>query len=191
MAMAAQSSYKVNLAKIEGEGDFPCPKCGTMISPDDETEDVYTVVDIIVGDDENVETMLIKCNKCGSLIKLSGFEALPEEENPRIAVSEPLPESKPGYSTPHTVSLDGHEIGKITVEFAQAEDVEGFKKAKTLHVGDAFKCSLTVTVGRASVKDEDFQELLKALRRKFKGLKEGDIFVTEIKDGRKNIVGRF
>lgn len=186
-----QSIYKVNLAKIEGEGDFPCPKCGTVMSPDDETESVYAVVDTIIGDDENVECMVILCNKCNSLIRLSGFEALPEEENPRIAISEPLPESKLNYSMHHTVSLDGQNIGNITVEFAQEGDVEGFKKLKSLHIGDAFKCAFTITIDRTNIKDEDFQEIMKALRRKFKGLREGDIFVTEIREGRKNLVGRF
>lgn len=186
-----QSMYKVNLAKIQGEGEFPCPKCETMISPDDETEGVYTIVDIILGDDENVDNMIIRCNNCKSLIRLSGFDALPEEENPRITISEPLPESKINYSTNHTISLDGKNIGNITVDFAQAGDVEGFKKVKKLHVGEAFKCALTITIDKTSITSEDFQEIIKNLKRKFKGLKEDDIFVTEIKDGRKNIVGRF
>jgi hypothetical protein len=186
-----QSAYKVNIAKLEGEGEFPCPKCGTMISPDDESETVYNVVDIVMKDEENIETMLIRCNKCNSLIKLSGFESLPEEENTRITVSEPLPESKAGYSTHHKVLLDGKELGNITVEFAQAADIEGFKKVKTLHVGDAFKGAFALNAEKSSIPDEDFQELIKALRKKFKGLKEGDIFVSEIKGGRKNIVGRF
>ena len=34
----------IDLTKIEGDGDFPCPTCGVTISPEDETEKVYTVI---------------------------------------------------------------------------------------------------------------------------------------------------
>jgi len=27
--------YKVDLARLEGSGDFPCPKCGAKLSPED------------------------------------------------------------------------------------------------------------------------------------------------------------
>jgi predicted RNA-binding Zn-ribbon protein involved in translation (DUF1610 family) len=43
-AKKSQQIYKVDLTKIEGNGDFPCPKCGAIISPDDESEEVYTIV---------------------------------------------------------------------------------------------------------------------------------------------------
>ena len=29
-------AYTINLVALEGDGAFPCPKCGTMISPEDE-----------------------------------------------------------------------------------------------------------------------------------------------------------
>jgi len=35
--------YAIDLTKIQGSGEFRCPKCGIKISPDDETEDVYTI----------------------------------------------------------------------------------------------------------------------------------------------------
>ena len=65
--------YKVNLSQVEGEGSFPCPKCGTMISPDDESEEVYKIVDTKVVNDELVE-VVISCNTCGTTIKLTGFQ---------------------------------------------------------------------------------------------------------------------
>jgi predicted RNA-binding Zn-ribbon protein involved in translation (DUF1610 family) len=37
-------SYKIDLTKIDGDGAFPCPKCGTMISPDDESEEIYKII---------------------------------------------------------------------------------------------------------------------------------------------------
>jgi len=65
--------YTINLAQIEGEGSFPCPKCETMISPDDESEEVYKIVETKVINDELVE-LVITCGTCGTTIKLTGFE---------------------------------------------------------------------------------------------------------------------
>ncbi|TRO48296.1 hypothetical protein E2P60_01250 [Candidatus Bathyarchaeota archaeon] len=66
--------YTVNLAEIEGDGSFPCPKCATVISPEDETEEVYKIVDTKIVNDELVE-LVITCGTCGSSIKLTGFQA--------------------------------------------------------------------------------------------------------------------
>jgi len=64
--------YKMNLTELQGEGDFPCPCCGTIISPEDETEDVYMILDTKVSGD-NLEELEIQCNKCNSKIRLVGF----------------------------------------------------------------------------------------------------------------------
>jgi predicted RNA-binding Zn-ribbon protein involved in translation (DUF1610 family) len=66
---------ELDLTKIDGNGDFPCPKCGVIISPEDETEDVYTIVEETVRNDA-LEEMLIQCNKCRSRIRLTGFAVL-------------------------------------------------------------------------------------------------------------------
>lgn len=68
--------YKIDLNKIEGEGDFPCPNCGTMISPEDETESVYTILETKMKNEE-LEELTIQCNKCGSKIHLVGFLSSP------------------------------------------------------------------------------------------------------------------
>ena len=65
--------YTINLVAIEGEGSFPCPKCGTTISPDDESEINYRIVDTKVVDDELAE-LVVACGKCGSIIKITGFQ---------------------------------------------------------------------------------------------------------------------
>jgi len=70
-------NYTIDLTKIDGDGAFPCPKCGTVISPDDETEETYQIVETRVKDDELAELVLM-CNKCGSTIKLVGFMSQPE-----------------------------------------------------------------------------------------------------------------
>jgi predicted RNA-binding Zn-ribbon protein involved in translation (DUF1610 family) len=70
--------YTIDLTKIDGDGAFPCPRCGTMISPDDESEEVYQIVETKVKNDELAE-LILTCSKCGSTIKLVGF--LPQPEN--------------------------------------------------------------------------------------------------------------
>jgi hypothetical protein len=66
--------YTVDLTEIEGDGSFPCPKCATVISPEDESEEVYKIVDTKIVNDELVE-LVIMCGNCGSNIKLTGFQA--------------------------------------------------------------------------------------------------------------------
>ncbi len=70
--MKRPAVYNVDLTKIEGEGDFPCPKCGATISPEDETESVYTILETKMKN-ESLEELIIQCNRCGSEIRLVGF----------------------------------------------------------------------------------------------------------------------
>jgi predicted RNA-binding Zn-ribbon protein involved in translation (DUF1610 family) len=65
--------YTIDLTQIEGDGSFPCPKCGTVISPEDETEEVYKIVDTKIVNDELVQ-LVIMCGNCRSNIKLTGFQ---------------------------------------------------------------------------------------------------------------------
>ena len=64
--------YMVDLRKIDGGGAFPCPKCGTVISPD-AGEGTWEIVESKVKNDELSE-LIINCNKCGVIIKLVGFQ---------------------------------------------------------------------------------------------------------------------
>jgi len=64
--------FTIDLSKIEGKGDFPCPNCGVSISPEDTTDNVYTIVETKVHD-TSLEELVIQCNKCGSKIRLTGF----------------------------------------------------------------------------------------------------------------------
>ncbi len=70
--------YTIDLTKIDGDGAFPCPKCGTLISPDDESEETYQIVETVVKNDELAE-LVLSCKKCGTKIKLVGF--LGQREN--------------------------------------------------------------------------------------------------------------
>jgi ribosomal protein S27AE len=70
-----ESAYTINLAAIEGDGSFQCPKCGMSISPEDETEENYKILDTKVVDNELAE-LKISCGKCRSTIRLTGFQGL-------------------------------------------------------------------------------------------------------------------
>jgi uncharacterized C2H2 Zn-finger protein len=70
--MAPPLVYQVDLTKLDGEGDFPCPGCGIVISPEDETEDIYTIVSTKVKGDD-LEELVIECNRCKCKIRLVGF----------------------------------------------------------------------------------------------------------------------
>jgi hypothetical protein len=64
--------HKIDLLELEGNGDFLCPFCGATISPDDETEDVYSVMETKVRN-ARLENVLIQCNNCSNKILLTGF----------------------------------------------------------------------------------------------------------------------
>jgi uncharacterized protein with PIN domain len=65
-------AYTVDLTKTRGNGQFECPKCRVLISPDDKTEDVYTILEAVMKDDR-LEKIILRCNKCKSRIHLIGF----------------------------------------------------------------------------------------------------------------------
>lgn len=69
--------YTVDLSKIEGYGEFPCPKCRVVISPEDLTEEKYSIIEPKVNGTELEEVHLV-CNCCGSHIWLTGFSLLEE-----------------------------------------------------------------------------------------------------------------
>ena len=66
--------HLIDLTKIDGDGSFQCPKCRTLISPEDESEETYKIINTTVINDQLVE-LLVSCTNCGSTIKLTGFEA--------------------------------------------------------------------------------------------------------------------
>jgi predicted RNA-binding Zn-ribbon protein involved in translation (DUF1610 family) len=70
-----QASVHLYLTKIDGNGDFSCPKCGITISPDDSSEEKYSVLETKVNR-KGLEEVVILCNNCGSHIHLTGFSLL-------------------------------------------------------------------------------------------------------------------
>jgi hypothetical protein len=64
--------YVLDLTKIDGSGDFSCPGCGAAISPNDRTEDAYSILDTKVKNNSLTE-LVIRCNSCSSCLSLTGF----------------------------------------------------------------------------------------------------------------------
>lgn len=70
--MKQSQLYRVDLTKIDGNGDFSCPSCGVVISPDDETEDVYVILETKLKGN-TLQELVIQCNRCKNKILLTGF----------------------------------------------------------------------------------------------------------------------
>ena len=77
-AVKKSVNYTIDLTKIDGDGAFPCPKCGTLISPDDESDDTYAIVETKVKGDA-LEELVVMCKKCRTAIRLVGFLSQPKE----------------------------------------------------------------------------------------------------------------
>ena len=75
--MEQRHAYKLDLTKIGGNGDFSCPKCGSIITPDETTEKTYIIIEPKVNS-HGLEELIICCNKCKSHIHLTGFSLLEE-----------------------------------------------------------------------------------------------------------------
>jgi hypothetical protein len=73
--MEKRKALVIDLSKLKGSGEFKCPKCGTVISPDDQSEEVYTILEPIVKED-HLEKIILQCNTCESKISLVGFHTL-------------------------------------------------------------------------------------------------------------------
>ncbi len=71
-------AYKISLALASKDGSFLCPHCGTKISPDDETDAAYSILETVV-DRFDLEEVVICCNRCHNTLHLTGF---PKEQEP-------------------------------------------------------------------------------------------------------------
>ena len=186
-----KKTFRVDITKMRGGADIQCPRCKNLISPDDQSEEAYSIVDTIMGEEDELIRVVIRCKKCDSIISLEGFESLSGNEETKIQISDAHVESEPSYRSHHTISREGKHLGQLIVEYAQKEDVKAFKRIRKLRTGEAFKATITVEdVEGGGLERKDVQEITKAVRRRFKGLRERDIYVVEIKNGRKNFIGR-
>jgi predicted RNA-binding Zn-ribbon protein involved in translation (DUF1610 family) len=62
----------MELDEINRNGSLPCPGCGVHISPDDQTEEVYTLLDVNMNG-VSLEEIVVRCNRCRSQIYIAGF----------------------------------------------------------------------------------------------------------------------
>ncbi len=70
--------YVVDLSEISGEGEFECPKCKALISPDDHSERAYSILETVMNGDF-LEKIVIQCNNCRSQILIVGFKRITVE----------------------------------------------------------------------------------------------------------------
>jgi len=75
--MEQTQAYKLDLTKMDGNGDFSCPRCGSIISPDETKEKTYRILEPKVNN-HGLEELVICCNTCTSQIHLTGFSLLQE-----------------------------------------------------------------------------------------------------------------
>ncbi len=89
--MKQKSMYMIDLTKINGKGDFACPNCGNTISPDDCTGNAYTIIEAKVNN-QDLDEVMICCNKCGIQLHLTGFSML--QELSTIGIEESIEKRK-------------------------------------------------------------------------------------------------
>lgn len=114
-----------------------------------------------------------------------------------IEISEPLPDSEPGYRTVHNISLNGKYIGYVDVSYLRQEDVKTFQKytKRKLKAGQPFGVQVFIDVSKGGVKSAEIGaqgllEIVNALKKKLEGLEERDIFILELEAGRKRPIAR-
>ncbi|XHH09658.1 MAG: hypothetical protein ACFCUE_03255 [Candidatus Bathyarchaeia archaeon] len=67
------NAYKLNISQTDENGAFQCPNCGQLISPDDHTEETYTVYETTITEN-NLTEIVLYCKSCLSFIHLIGFD---------------------------------------------------------------------------------------------------------------------
>jgi len=67
--------FVVDLSDVGEKEKITCPKCEAEISPNDKTEDVYTILEPVMKGAQ-LEKIIIKCNRCRSRIHLVGFDVI-------------------------------------------------------------------------------------------------------------------
>jgi len=61
----------LNSSLTQQNGNFLCPECGLLLSPDDETEDNYCILATTVNCNK-LESLVVQCRRCMGEIRLDG-----------------------------------------------------------------------------------------------------------------------
>lgn len=70
MKKEEKKTFTVNIQAMKKDGSFPCPSCGKILDPSDETNDNYVVIKPkTLGSIMDGVTLL--CKSCNSTIKLN------------------------------------------------------------------------------------------------------------------------
>lgn len=114
-----------------------------------------------------------------------------------IEVSDPLPGSEVGYRTVHEILLDGRYIGYVEAGYLRKEDIKTFKKytKRKLRVGQPFGVQIFIDkekggMGAKEIGNEGLLEIIAAVKGKLHGLEDRDIFIIEVNEGQKRLIGR-
>lgn len=78
--MMKKTVLEIDLTKTDGLGDFPCPHCGTIISPDDMSEESYRILEARSVKRGFLDEVLVQCNTCKNIISIVGFEDVSRRE---------------------------------------------------------------------------------------------------------------
>lgn len=73
-----EEAYKLHISQTNRDGSFYCPNCGAKISPDDHTEETYSLCDVELRG-YNLDEVVIYCKNCLKFIHLGGFSDLYEK----------------------------------------------------------------------------------------------------------------
>jgi len=64
--------HTIDLIKLRTSGNFPCPECNTTITPEDDMDESYEILDAKTSG-KQIKHIIIKCNSCQNNIKIVGF----------------------------------------------------------------------------------------------------------------------
>jgi len=102
-----------------------------------------------------------------------------------------------GFRTIHDILLHGKRIGCVNVEYIQKDEVKSFRKytKRKLKIGQPFGVHVYIDTMKNGVKASDIGKdglikLIDALMDKFKRLEKRDIFILELNENGKDVIGR-
>jgi DNA-directed RNA polymerase subunit RPC12/RpoP len=70
--MSVQADFEVEVKDLDQNGAFPCPKCESEISPDDDSEENYVIINTKTKGDQLI-SLTFECKKCRTRTLLKGF----------------------------------------------------------------------------------------------------------------------
>jgi hypothetical protein len=78
------SVFKLGISKTDRDGAFLCPNCRARICPDDNSDVIYSIHDIVLTDDNLVDELVLCCHRCSSFIHLTGLSNIEKTLGPKI-----------------------------------------------------------------------------------------------------------